>query len=179
MTKYLLSLPFLGLHCRVDNHFHVIFHYLNIKYNILSALCGVQLDFNIAPSESFNISSPWYPRQYPLTQDCLWTLKTSTPGSILAHFYDFDTGLGHDKLYFASVNSTILYDVDQIVIGNDLYRFTGRNFPRSVVMPWSEMQIAWDASVWTAGGRGFALELSWGPSNGKFWCWYNHGFTRK
>ncbi|XP_072046375.1 tolloid-like protein 2 [Amphiura filiformis] len=130
------------------------------------ALCGVQLEFSIAPSDVFNISSPWYPRQYPLTQDCHWLVTTPTPGNIIATFFDFDTGPGHDKLYFASLNYTIPYDVDHIVVGKHLQRFTGRYFPRSVVVPWTDMQIAWDASVWTAGGRGFALELSWSSPDG-------------
>ena len=95
-------------------------------------------------------------------------IETSSSGNIIATFFEFDTGPGHDKLYFASTNSTLLYDVDYFELGSEIYRFTGRYYPRSVVIPWSSMQIAWDASVWTAGGRGFALELSWGSHNGTF-----------
>ena len=91
-------------------------------------------------------------------------------GNIIVDFLDFDTGRYHDKLYFAAMNTTILYDVDFFELGDDIYRFTGRYFPRSVVVSsFTEMKIAWDASVWTAGGRGFALSLSRASqNNGKY-----------
>ena len=142
--------------------------------------CGVRQDFQITPTETFNITSPWYPRQYPLYKDCVWTIRLASSalsGNINVDFLDLNTGTNHDKLYFASLSTTILYDVDIFNLGDDIYRFTGRYFPRSVVVTsFSEMQIAWDASVWTAGGRGFALMLSWAPSNNGEFVLY-HVFT--
>ena len=96
--------------------------------------------------------------------------SSALSGNINVDFLDLNTGTDYEKLYFASLNSTILYDIDPLVVGDALYRITGRYFPRSVVITsLSKMQIAWDASAWTLGGRGFALTISWTTnSNAKY-----------
>ncbi len=140
-------------------------------------LCGHE-DIEVSPDGTIiNVTSPFYPEQFPLTQDCIWRPNTTTYGSIFVKFHDLDTGLYHDELYIGEKNSTILFDIDdqedsrkllESLKTSTLLMFTGRdNYPKSLVLHRDELKMAWDASFWTAGGRGFWIHLSWIPRNSK------------
>lgn len=125
--------------------------------------------------DGFNITSPFYPNQFPLTQDCTWRLSTTTPGSIFVDFLDLDTGRYHDELYIGGANATILFDIDdqlesmlllESLKTSKLLMFTGRQFPKTLVLHQNPLKLGWDASFWTAGGRGFWIHVSWISRNG-------------
>ena len=120
----------------------------------------------LLPEQHLSVKSPFHPRQFPTTQKCTWKVDTEIRGNVIVHFHDLDTGPGHDKLYIGRINATIIFGSDATWEGPDLLLFTGKYFPASVVIPEKEIIIYWDASIWTAGGRGFSLELVAGSSNG-------------
>ena len=96
--------------------------------------------------------------------------SSTLSGNINVDFLDLNTGKDYERMYFAPLNTTVLFDIDVSFVGDKVYEFTGLYFPRSVVITsFPEMQIAWDANLWTPGGRGFALTLFWAPiSNRKY-----------
>ncbi|XP_072045820.1 uncharacterized protein [Amphiura filiformis] len=137
-------------------------------------LCGPR-DNLLLPKQQLSVKSPFHPRQFPTTQKCTWQVDTEIRGNVLVKFLDLDTGPGHDKLYIGRINATIVFGSDRTWEGPDLLFFTGKYFPASVVIPEKQIIIYWDASIWTAGGRGFSLELTAGASNdscllGEFQC---------
>ncbi|XP_072033907.1 membrane frizzled-related protein-like [Amphiura filiformis] len=137
-------------------------------------LCGDKF-VQIGPNtDIFNITSPFYPKQFSLTLDCSWQLTTSTPGSFKIIIQDLDTSAHHDELYIGPANATILYDVDgqeeskkYMDSLNELkiLIFTGRKHPKSLVLHTNELKMGWDSSIWSAGGRGFWIDVSWTVEN--------------
>ncbi len=122
------------------------------------------------------MSSPFYPNQFSLTLDCSWKLTTIIPGSFKIIFKDLDTSSHHDELYIGGANATILYDVDgqeeskrylESLNELNILMFTGRKYPKSLVLHRDELKMGWDSSIWSAGGRGFWIEVSWTVENGK------------
>ena len=106
--------------------------------------------------------------------------SSALSGNINVDFLDLDTGRDYERLYFAPLITDVLFDIGEAFVGDYIYLFTGRYFPRSVVITaFAKMQIAWDANSYTSGGRGFALTLSVKKSsNGEynfFLSMYNYG----
>ncbi len=123
----------------------------------------------MTPTNKFSVTSPLFPKQYPLTIDCTWTLTTSAKGNIVIDFIEMDTGQNYDKFYIASPEATIPFDVDELIEGPLVLRFTGSQAPRSVLLQGQEnMKMVWDASLWSPDKQsGFAVRISWASSNSK------------
>ena len=54
------------------------------------------ININISANEATVISSPLYPRNYPINIDYTWILKTEEHFKILIQFSSFDTEMGFD-----------------------------------------------------------------------------------
>ena len=126
---------------------------------------------HLTPSAKFNVTSPLFPRQYPLTISCTWTLTTSAKGTIVIEFLTLDTGFGYDKFYIASRNATLPLEVYQSYEDPIVWRFTGSESPKLVLIKQRTINMVWDVSIWSPDKQtGFAVEISWGESNSKFFA---------
>ena len=113
----------------------------------------------------FTLTSPRYPKVYPLLQDCLWILTSPSDGTIHIEFIDFNTGLSYDKLDLALMNIIIDFDIDGGQYG--VYQFTGKETPKSLAIAFQQIQLAWDPSVWSLDSfTGFHLQVTWKNSTG-------------
>ena len=122
-------------------------------------LCGDE-QLYLGIMTSFNLTSPRYPRQYPLTQDCLWILTTPKDNIAMVEFLHVDTGLDYDKLFIAPIDTKLIFDTDGYFEGVYLL-YTGTITPRALVVTEMQFQIAWDPTVWSlTSNTGFALHIS-------------------
>ena len=128
-------------------------------------LCGAgNLDFTLLTA--FNLTSPRYPAQYPLTQDCQWMVVNPTGAKVKLEFLHFDTGLDYDKLYIAPIETEIMFEYTGYFEGVYLL-YSGVITPKALVVSLPKFQIAWDPTVWSlTSNTGFALHLSLNSSNG-------------
>ena len=100
--------------------------------------CGTS-NIQLTPTTRVNITSPLFPNQYPLTIDCIWILTTSAKGTIVLKFLTFEVDLSHDFLYIAPTNTTVLLDVDAILVTPFVMEFTGLQAPKSVLIQHSDI----------------------------------------
>ncbi|XP_072046447.1 tolloid-like protein 2 [Amphiura filiformis] len=122
-------------------------------------LCG-DAHLDIGSLTSFNLTSPRYPHQYPLPQDCLWMLTAPKDSIVAVEFIHLDTGVDYDKLFIAPVETIIMFDYDGYFDGV-YHLYTGILTPRALVITQMQFQIAWDPSVWSlTSNTGFALYIS-------------------
>ena len=121
-----------------------------------------------------NITSPYYPGQYPLFQDCIWNVTASHRNSvIIILFHDLHVGKDYDRLFITQQNVTPQFDVGNPLITDDMLVYTGALHPRAIVVQQSALKISWDADHWgPAGSTGFWLEVSVASAN----CELTHGF---
>ena len=151
-----------------------IFIRLIISFGIVQQIyifldfCGIE-DMHLTPTNEFNVTSPLFPKQYPLTIDCSWTLVTSVKGTVVIEFITLNTGHNYDKFYIASPNATIPLDVDVTIEGPLVLRFSGSQAPRAMLLPHSELQMVWDSSVWSPNVQtGFLVRITLGGTNSKY-----------
>ena len=155
--------------------FFCLFVCFVLLFNFPTDLCGDEF-LEVEPDNDYvNVTSPFYPNQFSLTLDCSWKLMTSEPGSVVIVFQDLLTSSHHDELYIGGANATIRYDVDDqdeskryldSLDAMNILMFTGKEYPKSVVFHTNELSMGWDASIWSAGGRGFWIQVSWAVTNG-------------
>ncbi len=124
-------------------------------------------ELDLMQGDLLNLTSPYYPQQFPLFQDCTWNVSKPSDGVIKIEFKDLQAGLNYDELYIARQNATIVLDLDESIVSNDVLMYTGTQYPRVILVKESELRVVWDADYWTEGGRGFWMELSLESSNGK------------
>ncbi|XP_072044917.1 uncharacterized protein [Amphiura filiformis] len=75
-------------------------------------------------------------------------MSNSSLGTFKVEFLDLDTPSAYDKLIFAPLDEEIEFDVD--VLPPDVYLLlSGSHPPRSLIVDDTELQIAWDASIWS------------------------------
>ena len=114
-------------------------------------------------ASSFNVTSPNFPKPYPRTIDCYWTVTTSGKGTIIVNFLIFGVDLGREQ--FVVVSNTTTADEDKTLVA----WFTGSLVPRSMLIPHSEMHLMWYANVWNTEEQiGFVIEISLAQSNSKY-----------
>ena len=153
--------------CSIFIHF-LLFLVLCYKFAFSLDFCGIE-DMHLTPTNEFNVTSPLFPKQYPLTIDCSWTLVTSIKGTVIVEFIILNTGHNYDKFYIASPNATIPLDVDETIEGPLVLRFSGSQVPRAMLLPHSELQMVWDPSVWSPDEQtGFVVRITLGGTNSKF-----------
>ena len=124
---------------------------------------------HLASNRTFNVTSPHFPNPYPRTVDCHWRVKTSVKGTIILNFLTFEVAFNRDEFIIALSNITIPANFDDIEDVPFLERFTGSLAPRSMLIPYSEIQLVWNANVWNIEEQvGFVIEVSLAQINSKY-----------
>ena len=137
-------------------------------FAFLSDFCGVE-NMYLTHTNSYNVTSPNFPKPYPRTIDCYWTVTTLAKGTIILNFLIFGVDLDREEFVVALSNITLPHDYDSIEEGPRVEWFTGSLAPRAMFVPHSEIQLVWNANIWnTEEQEGFVVKISLAHGNSEY-----------